>query len=144
MPRAKSGRGGPRQGTAGKAYSNRTDLSVNRAPNTGNTAATGGVAAPAPQRDTVSRSEPAGPTMPSTFPEDTPMLSDPTQRPGEPITAGLPIGAGPGPSAGATMQGQAKQDVGLFKPWLPILSKHADSGSASPGFVRFVRGLRDF
>lgn len=72
------------------------------------------------------------------------MLSDPTQRPDEPITAGLPIGAGAGPAAGTTMQGQAKQDVGLFKPWLPILSKHADSGSASPGFVRFVRGLRDF
>jgi len=39
--------------------------------------------------------------MPSVYPEDTPMLLDPTQRPDEPITAGLPVGAGPGPAPGS-------------------------------------------
>lgn len=72
------------------------------------------------------------------------MLSDPTHRPGEPITAGLPIGPGAGPDGGTTMQGQSAKDVAMFKPWLPVLTKRANSGTVSPAFVRFVRGLRDF
>lgn len=135
MPR---GRGGVRQGTPGKGYANRTDLLTNRAPNTNNTAATGGVAAPA------APSTPHGvalPVQPSVYPEDSPMLSDPTQRPGEPVTAGLPMGPGPGPAE--STRGLAAAEVGRFKPWLPLLEKHANSGDAAPSFVRMVRYLRD-
>ena len=70
------------------------------------------------------------------------MLTDPTARPDEPITAGLPIGAGPGPQD--TIRSQAAGEVGRFKPWLPLLEKHANSGDAAPSFVRLVRFLRDY
>jgi hypothetical protein len=79
-------RGGRRQGTPGKAYSNRTDLNANRAPQTGTqTAAAGGQSLAAPQTWTT--------------PDQVPKLNDPTSRPTEPVTAGLPSGPGPGPEA---------------------------------------------
>jgi hypothetical protein len=81
-------RGGKRQGTQGKAYSNRTDLAVDYAAN-GNPAAGGmpvaGVNAPI--------------KPPVIGPDQVPNLGDPTMRPNEPITAGLSIGPGAGPSA---------------------------------------------
>ena len=89
MPRPKKteNRGGARQGTPGHTYSNRTDLMQNYGP--GGDPALGNMA-PNPSDVQTPR--------PSAYPEDTPMLLDPTQRPDEPITAGLPVGAGPGPS----------------------------------------------
>lgn len=78
-------RGGRRQGTPGKGYSNRTDLLVDRAPQTGTqTAATGGQS-----------------LATSTFipPDQVPKLNDPTSRPDEPVTTGLMAGPGAGPEA---------------------------------------------
>jgi hypothetical protein len=88
-------RGGKRQGTPGKAYSNRTDLAAD--PNMDiNTAGTGG------QRSALV--EPAqgggGPPMQAPrSPDDTPMLADPSQRPNEPLTSGMNAGPGVGTDA---------------------------------------------
>jgi hypothetical protein len=63
-----------------------------------NTAATGGQVAP-------QQPSPAQVAEPKTYmgatygADDVPNLADPTQRPGEPVTAGLDIGAGPGREA---------------------------------------------
>lgn len=40
--------------------------------------------------------------LPGMAPGQIPTLTDPTTRPNEPLTAGLPIGMGPGPSALST------------------------------------------
>ncbi len=120
MPRKGKGggRGGPRQGAPGRAYANRSDLTQapRAAPNqTYGTAAaqmasqqqiplpkqapppapgTGGAApqgGPAPA--------PGGAPMPNIAPGGLGGLADPTARPDEPLTAGLPTGPGPGPEA---------------------------------------------
>lgn len=81
-------RGGARQGTPGRSYSNRTDLNVSRAPAAGTaTPAAGGLGQPA--------------AAPAAWkaPEDVPKLDDPTARPDEPVTAGLESGPGAGPEA---------------------------------------------
>jgi len=81
-------RGGKREGTPGKAYVNRTDLGMDYAPGD---AAAGGMQAPAQQ---------AGSLMPPIIGADqVPNLGDPTNRPNEPVTAGIPYGEGPGPEA---------------------------------------------
>lgn len=94
MPR---GKGGARQGTPGKGYSNRLDLMMNRAPQTGtHTAATAGMgdltvrSAPAPSAP----SAPAQPPAPTLTPDMTPSPFDPTAYPNEPLTAS-PLGIGP-------------------------------------------------
>lgn len=103
-------RGGPRQGTPGKGYSNRTDLALNSASQTAtNTAASGGVQAPAPV-PTLGQPQ-AGP--PQMTPDMVPRLDDPTARPGEPVTAGLPMGPGPGPEALAPLP-LGPADAGLL------------------------------
>lgn len=86
-------RGGARQGQPGQSYPNRSDLNVVRGPQSGtNTAAAGGQTAP------VSR--PSGqPQRYYPTPDSVPKLDDPTARPNEPLTHGLPIGAGAGPEA---------------------------------------------
>lgn len=81
-------RGGKRQGTQGKAYSNRTDLAVNYGSN--GSAASGGMEAPAEQTPLM---------RPVIGADQVPNLSDPTMRPDEPVTAGLPVGPGSGPEA---------------------------------------------
>lgn len=80
-------RGGKRQGTQGNAYSNRTDLISNYGPK--GDPASGNIQPPAQQ----------APTMPAITPDDVPNLSDPTMRPAEPVTAGLPVGPGSGPES---------------------------------------------
>lgn len=79
------GWGGARQGTPGKGYSNRTDMLTNRAAaGSGPTAASGGQAV-----------QPS----PMVGPDQVPSPRTPSAYPDEPVTAGLPSGAGPGPEA---------------------------------------------
>lgn len=80
-------RGGKRQGTPGKAYSNRTDLGMDYSPGD---AAAGGMQAPTQQRQFI---------PPAIGADQVPNLSDPTMRPDEPVTAGVNVGAGPGMEA---------------------------------------------
>lgn len=106
-PDGRANNGGVRTGTPGTPYANRSDL--RQAP----TAATGQeygragaqIAAqrqiPLPAAPPVQGGAPpgGGAAGPFATPSDTPGLTDPTQRPDEPVTAGLPFGAGPGPEA---------------------------------------------
>lgn len=67
----------------------------------------------------------------------------PTVAPQEPVTAGLPIGAGPGPEA---VQPPAvpttPDDFGMakFLPMLEVLADRPDATDATRNFVRRIRG----
>lgn len=102
MPRKGYNHGGRRQGAPGQAYSNRTDLNQNRQPVT---VATGQPYGARQEQVAAQRAVPlpAAPPVPATPPGPAPgsfgRFDRPTERPDEPLTAGLPIGAGPGPEA---------------------------------------------
>jgi len=66
------------------------------------------------------------------------MLTDPTQFPDEPVTAGLPMGPGPGPTRDTRYE-ETKQ----LKRYLPVLSMYLDNPE-TPNSVRslyrYIRG----
>lgn len=123
MPR---GQGGARQGTAGTAYGNRSDLqgvkplaptvapgqtygletqqrSSQKVIPMGPPPPPGPAPAPAPTGGTQ---QPAGPPAtqqqqlpPPPAPGDMPPLNRPSERPGEHVMSGAPLGPGPGPGA---------------------------------------------
>jgi len=118
-------RGGKREGTPGKGYSNRTDLTsqYNQAENT---AATGGIAPS------------AGPPPLTQYPEDTPNLSAPTNFPNEPITAGLNAGPGAGPSTDTR-----PQETANLKMYLPLIAPYLDRPETPDSvrtLFRYIRG----
>lgn len=84
------GRGGRRTGTPGVAYTNRTDLNTNRQPVT---------ATPSKEYGQRAAQEQAQRMIPLPQMAPPPALNAPTARPQEPITAGVPIGPGPGAEA---------------------------------------------
>jgi hypothetical protein len=89
-------RGGRRQGSSGKSYTNRTDLAVDRAP----TAPAATVAAqPQQQAAWVS-------------PDAVPSPTDPTTHPGRPPTYGAPGGPGAGPEV-LSMRGAFTVNPGM-------------------------------
>lgn len=117
-------RGGRRRGTAGQAYSNRTDLNTPKPNPVAFTGQPYGVAkqqaqvqaamptatppvqpgaAPPPGTQAPGVGQPGPPGMPpgslSTPPGALGDLHRPTDRPNEPVTAGLSGGPGPGPEA---------------------------------------------
>jgi hypothetical protein len=93
-------RGGRRTGTPGTAYSNRTDLQqpVRTAPSQAygeaKQSADAQRALPLPQTAPV-----VSMGAPPPEPGSLGAFDRPSDRPGEPITSGLPMGAGPGPNA---------------------------------------------
>lgn len=89
------GPGGYRQGTQGKAYTNRTDLARDRQPTRVTRGKQYGERAKAEQSQ-AAMPLPDVTNIPA--PGSVPSLTAPTTRPAEPVTAGLPIGAGPGPN----------------------------------------------
>lgn len=83
-------RGGRRTGTPGRSYPNRVDLSTVKPPMV---AAPGQAYGEAGAQLEAQRAVPMGPPpLP-----DLPPFSRSTERPDEPVTAGLPVGPGPGP-----------------------------------------------
>lgn len=121
-------RGGKRQGTPGKAYSNRTDLTSNIDMSAGSPAA-GGLEAP-----------PADPMATGRQPEDSPMLLDPTQRPNEPLTAGL----NSGPGADSSVLDNRVPETKSLQRWLPLLDplmKHEDTPESVKMLVRYIRAM---
>lgn len=109
-PDGRANNGGPVTGTVGTTYPNRTDLT--QAP----TAARNQPYGQAGQQIAAQRAVPlpaappvqgapgsppgGGAAGPFARPSDTPSLTDPSQRPDEPLEAGLPFGPGPGPQQG--------------------------------------------
>lgn len=99
-------RGGYRRGAPGKAYAQRTDMNQNRQPVQ---AAAGQAYGERQAQEQAQRAVP----LPAAPPVQTPPPSSapgalpgsfgdflrPTERPNEPLTAGLPVGPGPGPEA---------------------------------------------
>ena len=71
-----------------------------------------------------------GAPMPS--PDDTPMLSGPTMYLDEPLTAGLPSGAGPGP-----MIDNRKAETKDMQRYLPLLQPYLDKPDV-PDSVRML------
>lgn len=71
-----------------------------------------------------------------------PLLAGPSQRPGEPVTAGLPIGAGAGPEAIERPQQGPTPEIMAAAQWLPIMEAKAASPTSSATFRQYVRYLR--
>lgn len=125
-------RGGQRTGKPGKSYGNRTDLNpavpIKAAPGqqygkaTAQIEAQRAVPVARPATDVVAPAPAVGPdaSAPASGPAAPPMplpgqvipLDAPSQRPGEPITAGLAMGAGAGPEALGPLGGGG-EDVGM-------------------------------
>lgn len=110
-------RGGKRVGRSGAAYSNRSDLNAPKPHLTSVSNVYGEAeklrqaqrAVPAAAAPTVlagaatPTGQPSplpggGPQSPTVLPGSLPPLTGPSQRPDEPLTAGMPSGPGPGPS----------------------------------------------
>lgn len=71
-------------------------------------------------------------------------LYAPSQRPEEPITAGIPMGAGPGPEVlGMNQrQDQNNKDKDFLAKYMPMLQTMAASPDASESFRIFVRSVQ--
>lgn len=70
-------------------------------------------------------------------------LSAPSQRPGEPVTAGSPLGPGPGMDALGLSSGM-DQDTARLLTYLPVLELMANQPGASAAarnMVRQIKGL---
>lgn len=93
-------RGGYRKGKSGTAYANRSDLNqpVQAGPSQGYGQRVAQEdaqrAIPLPAQPPASAGVPGGATR---YPDELEPFDRPSDRPGEPITAGLPMGPGPGP-----------------------------------------------
>lgn len=107
-------RGGRRRGRPGQQYPNRSDLGnpAAQAPTANPAARAAAVTRPprvriegaqglqaTPQAARAPEAPPAPPSPAFPLPGSFGPLSRPTERPDEPLTAGLPFGPGPGPEA---------------------------------------------
>jgi hypothetical protein len=151
-------RGGKRYGTPGKSYSQRSDLNVAPRAATGQQYGKAGaqlasqrqVPVARPATDVVPTVAPAptaprplSGTIPGLAPGTVTPLDAPTERPNEPITAGLPIGPGAGPEVLGALGAQPDDDgVGDLAPYLPMLEFMASQPGASTQTRNFVRRLR--
>lgn len=66
-------------------------------------------------------------------------LGAPTDRPGEPVTAGVPVGPGPGAEVLGLPDESGVDDLAM---WLPMLEFAASQPGASVQTRNFVRRLR--
>ena len=129
-----AGSGGARQGTPGKAYSNRTDLAKDMMPlpEAGTrTPASGGMGQSGEDMMKAAQNAPR-----PIYADDFPNLKDPTTRPSEPVTAGLPTGPGPGPSD------QRRADAQAIKQWLPLLEPLTQDPTTPDSVRQFVNFIR--
>ena len=124
-------RGGPRKGTPGKGYANRTDLGMSYQMQ-GSAGPAGGGMADLQQ---------AMMSAPAVTPDDTPGLLDPTQYPDQPITAGLPVGPGPGPEV-LTNRDPRIQETKALQKWLPLLDVIGDDPETPDSVRSLVRYIR--
>ena len=88
----------------------------------------------------------AAPMAAASMPRITP-LDAPTERPDEPVTAGMDMGPGPGKASiglGQGMRDQSAIDAKQVAEFLPQLERMATMAGAPKSFVRFVRYVREF
>jgi hypothetical protein len=71
-------------------------------------------------------------------------LYDPTQRPNEPVTAGIDQGAGPGSEALMMRQPDDTNFRANIMAYMPVLSYVASLPNASPETRAAIRQLRDY
>lgn len=127
-------RGGRRRGTPGRGYTNRTDLGMDYQEQDAAglaTPAAGGVEAPAM----------GAMGQPPVFADDLPHLMDPTSRPDEPISDGLPHGMGRGPEALQNRDPRAMETQALKK-WLPLLDPYVDDPETPDSVRSLIRFIR--
>ena len=127
-------RGGNRQGTPGVAYPNRTDLAADYAPQTGSTTAAAGGQEPVPTQPPPGMGSP-GPVY-SLTPDQVPRLDDPSQRPEEPVTAGLG-GPVPGAESAPALRELRQRNLAM----LDWMNTRDDLPERVSRFVRHVRSL---
>ena len=134
---------GPLAGAAGPGkFSKRTDM------NMGSIAYGEGVdtqaiksGAPLSRTPDVQPASAAGVRDAAAASQVTPLFA-PSQRPDEPITAGSPIGAGPGPES-LIMNQAAQRDKDIVAKYRPILETMAalpDTPESFRIFVRYIQG----
>ena len=88
----------------------------------------------------------AAPMAAASMPKITP-LDAPTERPGEPVTAGMDRGPGPGRASIGMSRSAMEQsaiDATQIAAYLPALEQAANRPGVPASFVRFVRHLRSF
>ena len=76
------------------------------------------------------------------YPDQTPNLMDPTNRPNEPVTAGLRSGAGPGMESMTGFDPRVAETQAL-KRWLPLLEPiiaRPDAPDSVKILVRYIKG----
>jgi hypothetical protein len=81
------------------------------------------------------------PSMPKVTP-----LNAPTERPEEPVTAGAPMGPGPGPESigvAKSLKDQSMLDTRQIAQYLPSLEQMANQPGVPTSFVRFVKYVRE-
>lgn len=150
MPRPrKPGSGGPRTGAPGASYTNRSDLNSALPAR----AATGQAYGQAGQQLAAQRAvplapagaaqQPGGGAPAQAAPGSAGPFDRPSDRPGEPITSGLPVGPGAGPEALGNL-GQAPDDMDLqaLAPYVGVLELAASQPGATVASRNFVRRLR--
>jgi len=124
-------RGGRRQGTPGRGYSNRTDLAQGYDMQGGGSPASGGMADLAAVQ----------PQMPAVTPDDIPNLSDPSAYPDQPITSGLPMGPGAGPEVLQNRDPRIEETKKLQR-WMPLLDIIGDDPETPDSVRSFIRYVR--
>lgn len=152
-------RGGRRSGSAGKTYSNRTDLNTSRGPLPVR-AATGQQYGKATEQMAAQRALPMGPppgpavappmaagaggaTPPAPagpLPGELGPLDAPTSRPGEPVTAGVPVGPGPGTEVLGLPDENGAADLAMYLPLLEMMASRPGASMQTRNFVRRLRG----
>lgn len=69
-------------------------------------------------------------------------MGAPSQRPSEPITAGMPFGPGPGSSVPSGPGRLTPEQADRLRSYLPVLILLASQDDADPSTKQFVRQLR--
>ena len=143
-------RGGRRSGKQGKPYPNRSDLRQAGQPLPKETATGQPYGAAKAQREAMEaiplrRSDvpvPQAGGAPVMGPGRPPLpFNRPTERPDEPITAGLSTGAGVGPEA-LNLRSAKDADLSTLAPYLPTLELLASQPNATVATRNLIRRIR--
>jgi hypothetical protein len=142
-------RGGARAGRPGAKYPNRSDLPgkvlpIQTAPST----QYGQAAASVRSQQAVPMAAPPAPAQPSAAPPPIPPggvtpLNAPSERPGEHVMTGAPVGPGAGPEVlGPLAPAEADPELGKMRTYLPVLELAASQPDSSPALRQLVRQIR--